>query len=400
MGCRLLLIVILAKYLSPSDLGQFGLMIATVSFGVQLIGGEYYAYSQRELVAMPKTTWSTVIKGHIKAQLILYSIFLPVHTLIFIYGLMAWEYIFWLFALLIVEHLSQEITRLLIVLQKQFIASTIIFLRSGIWVFALFILFNYQEEYRNLTAVYSAWILGCLLSVGVGLLVLLNVIPKGEGLSSDFKWIMKGFKIAVIFLIASISFKSLLTFDKYLLEIIGSSQELGAYIFYMAIVIGVFNFLDPAVFSFLYPRLLKSYQLGQFRKFKRILNELLYSTVTLSIVLSVLIWLVVPELTALVSDSTYFQHVDSLILLISVGFVATIGYIPHYALYAAGEEIWIIISNVVAVLVFCLSVNSLQCEKSITVIGLSLLLAFSSMLILKVLAYKATIKNKVLLGDI
>ncbi len=69
MGSRFLLIFALAKLLSPTELGLFGLMMATVSISVLIIGVDYYTYTQRELLARPVEQWSFVIQHQIKSKL-------------------------------------------------------------------------------------------------------------------------------------------------------------------------------------------------------------------------------------------------------------------------------------------------------------------------------------------
>ena len=117
MVSRLILLFSIAKLLSPEELGLFGLMIATVLFSVIIIGADYYTYSQRELLSRPIEEWSTVVHNQIKAQVTLYLVLLPAQVFIFVFGFLDWKYMQWFFILLILEHLAQEINRLLISMQ-------------------------------------------------------------------------------------------------------------------------------------------------------------------------------------------------------------------------------------------------------------------------------------------
>ena len=53
LGSRFILLFVLARLLKPSDVGIYGLMTATIAFSVLVLGGDYYTYSQRELMAGP-----------------------------------------------------------------------------------------------------------------------------------------------------------------------------------------------------------------------------------------------------------------------------------------------------------------------------------------------------------
>jgi len=68
MVSRFFLIFALAKLLTSTELGQFGLMVSTVMFCVLIVGADFYTYSQRELLARGPEGWSFVIQQQIKAQ--------------------------------------------------------------------------------------------------------------------------------------------------------------------------------------------------------------------------------------------------------------------------------------------------------------------------------------------
>ena len=187
MGSRFLLIFAIAKLLEPAELGLFGLMLATVSFGVLVVGADYYTYSQRELLARPPEQWSFVIQHQIKAQIILYGLLLPLQLFIFLFGFLDWHYAAWFFVLLIVEHISQEINRLLVVMQKQLIASWVLFIRWGSWVIVIVPIMYFFPEMRNLYTLYTAWLVGGLFAILIGIAAIYKVLPNWEKVRYGYK---------------------------------------------------------------------------------------------------------------------------------------------------------------------------------------------------------------------
>ncbi len=208
----------------------------------------------------------------------LYSVLLPVQLLIFVFGLIDWRYMLWFFTLLILDHIAQEINRLLVVMHKQLIASCVLFIRMGSWVLVIIPLMYFYEQYQNLTSLYSSCMIGSTLAITMGGLAIKQALPIWNKEPTDFKWLKKGFKVGGLFLLATICFKGLLTFDRYAVEAFSSAETLGVYVFYIGIIMGVFTFLDPAVFSFLYPRMLQSYQMQEKDKFQKTFRELVFST--------------------------------------------------------------------------------------------------------------------------
>lgn len=398
MGSRFFLIFALAKLLSPAELGVFGLMVATVSFSVLIIGADFYTYSQRELLARPVEEWPHVIQHQIQAQVILYAVLLPVQLIVFFFGFMDWQYALWFFSLLILEHIAQEINRLLIVMHKQLIASWVLFIRTGSWIVVVVPLMIFNEDYQNLSTIYIAWILGGFLAIIVGVLAIKKTLPVWKKEPIDYSWLKKGFKVGGLFLIATVCFKGLLTFDRYAVEAFSSTEILGVYVFYIGIVMGLFNFLEPAVFSFLYPRMLQNYQMKEKDKFKKTFRELIVSTLLISILIAAFIWFLTPYIINWIDKPIYDNYLDSLTYLIGAGFVSAVGFIPHYALYAMKADKWIVTAHITAITVFFISLALFTLDNGIKTVALSLLLAFSWMALIKVVGYNIVKQHSLLLN--
>jgi hypothetical protein len=192
MGSKFVLIFGIAKLLEPSEVGLFGLMLATVTFSVVVIGADYYTYAQRELLAREPEHWSFVIQHQVKAQLMLYCVLLPVQFLIFAMGLLAWEYAAWFFALLVLEHTAQEINRMLVAMHKQLLAS---------WVLVVLPLMFFDDKFRNIEVLYLAWLVGCSLAIVVEIVAIKKILPKWETVETDYVWLKKGFKIGGLFIL-------------------------------------------------------------------------------------------------------------------------------------------------------------------------------------------------------
>ena len=111
---------------------------------------------------------------------------------------------------------------------------------------------------------YVAWLIGSALAIIVGGLAIKQLLPVWNKVPTDYNWLKKGFKVGGLFLLSTICFKALFTFDRYAVEALSSIDTLGVYVFYIVIVMGLYNFLEPAIFSFLYPRMLQSYQTPRF----------------------------------------------------------------------------------------------------------------------------------------
>ena len=386
MASRFILIFAIAKILSPQEVGLFGLMLATVSLSVLIIGADYYTYAQRELLARRPEHWSFVIQHQTIAQGLIYTILLPAQAIIFIGGWMDWQYAIWFFLLLIFEHIAQEINRLLVAMHKQLLASWILFIRMGSWVVVIIPLMVFFPELQNLESLYIAWLAGVLLAILWGLWFIRINVPIWKKYPLDKSWIKQGFKVGGLFLLATICFKGLQTFDRYAVENLSNLDMLGVYVFYIGIVMGLFNFLDPAVFSFLYPRMLQSYQVGKMNEYSKTFKELIWSTTLISILLAGFIWLFMPYIVGWIDKPMYEQNLASLNMLILAGVLYALSMIPHYALYAKRKDKSIVFSHLSALVLFFVSLIFVNLDTAIQTVGLALSIAFGWMLILKTVA--------------
>jgi len=393
MGVKFVLIFALARMLTPSDVGLYGLITATVSFSILLIGADYYTYSQRELLARPLEQWSFVIQHQIKALLILYAVFIPIHSLLFVVGFIDWKYAVWFFLLLILEHVAQETYRLLVAMHKQLTASWIFFIRFGSWVFLLLPLMYFNAQYQNLETLFSVWMVGSLLSIIVGSVAIKRILPNWDRVKTDYAWLKKGFKVGGLFLLSTLCFKALLTFDRYSVEALGSIEMLGVYVFYIGIVMSAFSLLEPAVFSFLYPRMLQAYQAKHMVKYQNLLKELAVSTVGVSFILALIIWYVTPLIILWVDKPIYSSFLSDFIYIIIAGFIFAIGHIPHYALYAMKKDKWIVSSHITAIGIFFTALTLLHYKSGIKVVALALLFSFAWVAIVKTFGYVIASKN-------
>src|SRR5690606_20238622 len=110
---RFLLIFFLARFLEPAELGLYGLFSATISYALYLLGFDFYTFTTREVLRRERSEWGGLLKSQLGLSAVLYGVFLPLLVLIFVQGLLPWQLAGLFFVLLVLEHLTQELGRLL-----------------------------------------------------------------------------------------------------------------------------------------------------------------------------------------------------------------------------------------------------------------------------------------------
>jgi O-antigen/teichoic acid export membrane protein len=352
LGSRFVLLFGMAALLEPFQVGLFGLFSATVSFGVLLVGGDFYTYSQRELLSVSEDQWSFVLQHQLMAIALLYVITLPFLGLLFVWELMPAKVVAWFFIILVIEHLAQEINRLLISMRRPLLASWVLFIRMGAWVWLVLPVLWLYPQVRDLDTVFLAWLIGALMALVAGGMVVRYAVHPWRLWPWDRVWIKKGFRVGVLFLTATICFKALLTVDRYIVEVLTGADLLGVYVLYIGTAMTIMNFVDAAIFSFLYPRLVSAYRKGDGETYRRVRIEMAWTTTAVSLGLAIVIAALAPFVLEWIGRSVYLAHLPLLWVLLGAAVAYTVGMIPHYDLYARGADRSILAAHASSLLVF------------------------------------------------
>ena len=391
MLSRFALIFFLARYFQPAALGLFGLMSATIGFAALTLGGDYYTYSQRELIASPLNRWSFVLQHHIIALAFLYTLLLPLQILIFHFHLLPTSMLWWYFPILIIENLSQESSRFLIAMGMPVRASVTAFTRTGLWVWTLIPTMLVHPDLRHLNIIFGAWLAGGLLSLLIAAQSFLHKLGKPQRHTLDINWIKKGFKVGMMFLFATFCFKGLTTVDRYAFKSLSGYTLLGVYVFYLGLSMSIMNFLDAAVFSFTYPRLVSAHRMRNGMAYSKSLREMTISTLVLTIVLALCILIVEPTVAAWTGRTLYMEHTHLLWILLGAAFAYAASMIPHFALYARNADRGIFFAHVSSIFIFFITVFGVA--RSISRLyapAVGLLVAFIWLGLFKLLWYMRT----------
>lgn len=352
LASKFLLIFFLARFLEPAELGLYGLVAVTIGYALYLLGFDFYAFTTREILKRERSEWGGLLKDQAALSAVLYIVFLPLLGLIFLKGLLPWSLAGWFFALLVLEHLTQELGRLLIAISEQLLASVVLFLRSGVWAVAVTALMFIEPNTRNLHFVLGAWTLGSLAALLLGIYRINQLKIGGWHKQVDWQWIAKGLKIAIPLLVATLALRGVFTLDRYWLEALAGLEVLGAYVLFMGISNAMMSFLDAGVFAFSYPGLITAHSRQDSAAFRQGLRKLLIQTLALSAAFAVIALLMISPLLQWLGKSLYLEQQGLFPWVLLATLLYAIGMVPHYALYAQGHDRPIIRSHIASLLVF------------------------------------------------
>lgn len=384
---KFLLIFMLAKLLEPAEVGLYGLLAVTVGYALFFLGFDFYTYTTRELIKREKSEWGGLLKNQCALSAITYLVFIPLSLLLFIFDVLPAYLLGWFIALLILEHISQELNRLLIAISRPLLASWVLFLRSGLWAVLITGVMYWQPDSRQLSSVLLAWILGASLAITLGIGSLWRMGLGGWKQSIDWRWIRQGIKIALPFLMASLALRGIYTLDRYWFEALTSLDVLAAYVLFMGISSALMSFLDAGVFAFIYPALIKQWHQQSASAFKQQLKQMLLQTLLVSAAFVCIAVLTLPFILNWIERPIYQEHSYLFAWLMAATVLMAISMTPHYALYAQGQDRHLIFSHIGALLAFIGSTLIITPVSSVLAVPAALCCSFTVMLVWKILAY-------------
>ena len=192
------LIFVLAKFLEPTEVGLYGLLSATVFYVLMALGFDFYTFASRELIVTDRRNWAGMLRDQGVFYGITYSALLPLCLLLFWLGLLPWQLAVWFFPLLALEHLAQELNRLLVAISEPLWASIVLFVRSGAWAIIAALWMWFDPVQRSLDFVLAAWAIGVFISCLLGASRLRGFDRASLQRAIDWAWIRKGDRKSVV----------------------------------------------------------------------------------------------------------------------------------------------------------------------------------------------------------
>lgn len=384
---RFLLIFFLARYLEPADLGIYGLFTATIGYGLYFLGFDFYVFTVREILGRGRHEWGGLLKNQGVLSFILYVIFIPLFTLVFINKLLPWSIAGWFFTLIVLEHINQEIGRFLNAVSEPLTASLVLFLRLGVWPVAITILMYFEPVTRSLNYVFLAWAVSGSLALILGFYRITRLGISGWQKQIDWSWIGKGLNVALPLLMATLAIRGVFALDRYWFEALAGIEALATYVFFIGVSSVLVSFLDAGVFAFIYPVLIGAYNKKDSVLFRDNLRRLLMQTLILGFVVIFVSLILIDPVLRWLNRPLYIQHKDIFFWLLLANFLYALGMVPHYALYAQGFDRPIIYSHVASFIVFVGATWFISNFTLYLAVPLGLCASFFVVLLWKVVAF-------------
>jgi O-antigen/teichoic acid export membrane protein len=263
MAARFGLLVFLGKNMPAGSFGEYGLLQSSLSMGVYLLGLDLYVFTTRELPKQGIDGAREVLKNQFMMHLAAYLLIIPLALPLIAGRFIPHGYLALFAGLLVLEHITQEIIRALVALQRPLLSNLVILSRGILWICAFVIACEAYPAFLNVGILLVFWICGLSVSLAIGILVLFKVgVLPFKWFRPDFIFLRDALKASASFLFASVSWNSINLIPRYFLKYYGSPAEVGALSFYQGIADIIELLLYTAFVMVLLPKIIKARDSG------------------------------------------------------------------------------------------------------------------------------------------
>ena len=317
-----------------------------------LLGLDFYTYSNREIVGVDKDIQFLFIRDQFVFSFIIYLILAPLIVLIFYFNIIDIKYILYFYFILIFEYMSQEFYRFFTILKKPLLANFLFFIRTGLWVYAIFVFYYFKIlKNINLKVIWLSWLIGAFLSVIIAIFCLKKEYNfKLIASSINWNWIKNGVKISFPFFVGTICYKIIEFSDRYMIDYFLGKEKVGIYTFFKGIANVQNMIIFTIVIMIIYPLMVETYKKNDFKKFDKLVKRFRNQVWFYSIITWLGIFIFIKPVLNFINKQSMFSYIDLLWLLMIGNIVLNLSYIPHYILYVKHKDIVIRNATIVGAL--------------------------------------------------
>jgi O-antigen/teichoic acid export membrane protein len=339
LASKALLAFLLARCLPVAEVGVFGLMVSTLSLSLVAVGLDFTNFSMREILRHDRAEVPRLLRDQLVLHLLTYLVFGPPLALVFVAGVLPWALLGWFYAVLVLDHLAQELQRLLVILNWPSRATLLLFLRQGAWVYGLIALFLAESDLAALHTVFATWAAGELAAILLAAYWLRGLNWRGAARRPvDWAWLGRGLGVALPFLVSTLSYTAIGVTDRFTVQHFWGLELTGVYTFYLYVRSAIQSLLEVGVGLAYQPRVLVAFQNGRLDEYRRLMREFKAIALGLGLLMAAAAAVLIGPVVSLTGQPIYGEHLTTFWVVLALPLVALFVNIVQLDLYARHRD--------------------------------------------------------------
>lgn len=373
---KFLLTLFIAREMTLSDLGLYGLIAVGATLVPALFGLGLNGPAGRRLVDVDSVTALRLASTRVGVTLILHALLTPFTVLVLALVLPADQLplVILVAVTLFLENLGSDINAILLSRFRANTAAIFLFIRSGAWPIVFIAVAWFYPEYRTIPALMAFW-LGSLLLIG--LIVAVIALSKRYLPLLTFDRVLAKDMLAQgrHFYIADIGNNGALYLDRFLVTSFLGLEATGVYTFFWALTNAVNNVILFGVTSPRAPSIIASVNQGDKAKIQQACKAMLKEIWVWCLGLSIMLVFVMPILLALLGNDKFDQHKSVFIVMLVATILRTVSEGTGNILYAHHQDARIARISLAAMGLSALLILSLAPFFGLTGVAVAMLVA-------------------------
>jgi O-antigen/teichoic acid export membrane protein len=350
MAARFVLLVAMARYLQPEQLGVFALFVSANLWGLYLQGLEFHLFTARSLVGADPAAWA---RGRRDAFVLyggVFAIAALVWTAVFAGDFLPWPLLPLFLVILALEHVAQESYRLLNMFERPLAGSLVLFARGGAWMYVVALTLWRSPSARTLELVFGSWAAGAGVSVVLSLWYLRDLPWRGLQ-PIDWGWLRRGLAVSTPLLLGSLAYRGIALFERSWLGHVDGEGSLGVFGFYATIAGALTVLAESGIGNVLYPKLLKAWNHGDAAAYRAARRRLWLAFAGFLIVGIPSSWIGLRLVVGHLGHPEYAANFDTYLVLLAAATATVAGSAAQYDLWTRGHDRMMIGASVAGLIV-------------------------------------------------
>lgn len=359
IGFKFLFALFLGKFFPEEVLGTYGLFSTTILVSYLLLSLSFEAYALREILAKPKENQLTLIRNEAVYFLLAFAVYTTIGILFFNRGLISNELIIYFVIILLLETITQVCFSVFTILNKPTAANLIMFVSQGSWIaVALVVWYINPSTITEITDILKIWIIGGIAACLFGVTRIIAHYGSMKVDPIDWRWIRTGIRVSLLFFCALLGYKVIEYADRYFIEFMLDTSQLGVYIFFSQMANIINAVINVTVILMLYPRLIENYNQRDFVAYKVIKRKMYIRVLVISVGVGLGAFVFLKFALVYIGKESFSNHMEIFYILLVSNLAMNLSFITHYCMYAMRKDVALVITTVLAAAA-CLLLNYL-----------------------------------------
>lgn len=358
LASKFLLTLFIAKEMSLSDLGLYGLIAVGATIVPSLLGLGLNGPAGRTCVGASTADGIRIACTRVGITLALHAVLTPLAVIGLAFWLPSTDLVLILLvaATLILENISSDLNTLLMARFRTTFAATLLFLRSGAWPLVFIICAWFEPQLRTVHSIMAFWLVALL-----AVMLLLAGLSLSRGyhklLQFDRTLARELFVRGRNFYVAEIGNAGALYSDRFLVSTFLGLEATGIYTFFWSLTNAVNNLVFTAVTNPLAPRIIAVVNEGIKPAIRAACAKMFKEVGVWSIGLAIFMAVLLPWVLHYLNNAKLDQHQLVFAMMLGATVLRTISEAADNVLYAHHQDRRIATISICAMVVSALLIS-------------------------------------------